>query len=73
MDALQRRGLEDEAACWIAHLSNDLVAPESFAKFALWIGQSDTHRQAFDEVVDLWADMGLACDADFVARYGSSV
>ncbi len=55
------RQLEDEAMQWIAHLSNDQAPAESFEKFSLWLNLSESHRLAFDSMLDLWADMGLSC------------
>ena len=64
MNAQQIRQLEDEAAQWIAHLANDTAPAASFDKFALWLDQSPAHKVAFDEMIDLWADMGLSCRFD---------
>lgn len=50
--------LQDEASEWIVRLSSDVASEDTHHEFALWLGISPAHRDAYDAVEALWFDLG---------------
>lgn len=50
--------MQDEASVWIARLSNDQATEQDHQRFALWLGKSAKHREAYDQMESLWLDLG---------------
>ncbi|WP_299586726.1 FecR family protein [uncultured Microbulbifer sp.] len=48
----------DQACAWVARLRSDTVSATDKREFATWLASSGTHRQAFDEITELWGDLG---------------
>lgn len=49
----------DQASAWIARLASDHVAPSDIQAFALWLAQSDAHKCAYDQTLELWQELGV--------------
>lgn len=48
----------DQACAWIARLRSDAVSAADRREFAAWMARSGTNRRAFDEMAELWGDLG---------------
>ncbi len=48
----------DQACAWIARLRSDAVSAADRREFAGWRAQSSANRRAFDEMTELWGDLG---------------
>ena len=48
----------DQACAWIARLRSDALTPADRTAFSQWMAHSEQNRQAFDEMADLWGDLG---------------
>ncbi|SHF56791.1 FecR family protein [Microbulbifer donghaiensis] len=48
----------DQACAWIARLRSDTVSAADRRDFAAWLTASVENRHAFDEVTELWGDLG---------------
>jgi len=48
----------DQACAWIARLRSDAVSAADHRKFARWLNRSGANRRAFDEMTELWGDLG---------------
>lgn len=48
----------DQACAWIARLRSDAVSVADKREFASWLNASRLNRRAFDEMADLWGDLG---------------
>ncbi|WP_226644953.1 FecR family protein [Microbulbifer variabilis] len=48
----------DQACAWVARLRSEVMSNAEKREFAIWLAASEAHRQAFDEVVELWGDLG---------------
>jgi transmembrane sensor len=51
--------LLDQASAWVTRLSSDCVDENDLQAFSFWITQGEGHKAAFDEVLDLWQDLGV--------------
>jgi transmembrane sensor len=49
----------DAALGWIARLRSDAVSEQDHQSFALWLGEDNCHRQAMDQMLELWDDLGV--------------
>ena len=49
----------DAALGWIARLRSDAASDEDRQAFALWLAEDPGHRQAMDQMLDLWDDLGV--------------
>lgn len=49
----------DTALGWIARLRSDAVSEQDRQAFALWLAE-DGHRDAMDQMLDLWEELGQA-------------
>lgn len=49
----------DSALGWIARLRSDIASDEDRQAFALWLAEDPGHRQAMDQMLDLWDDLGV--------------
>lgn len=54
----QLEQLRDQADSWIARLNSDLCKSQDEHEFAVWLAQSPAHRQAFDQQLDLFQQLG---------------
>jgi len=50
--------IPDQASAWVAKLSSDCVNEQDLEGFALWLSRSNEHKAAFDDVMELWEDLG---------------
>ncbi|MFC6634785.1 FecR family protein [Microbulbifer taiwanensis] len=48
----------DQACAWIARLRSDAVSAADRRDFAGWLAESADNRLAFDEMSELWGDLG---------------
>ncbi|WP_444903919.1 FecR family protein [Microbulbifer sp. CnH-101-E] len=48
----------DQACAWVARLRSEAMSSAEKHEFEAWLSASEAHRQAFDEVVELWGDLG---------------
>ena len=62
------RGMQDQAAAWIARLRSDSVSEEDQQEFALWLSANPEHRKAMDFMQDLWADLEVIRELPLTAR-----
>ncbi len=51
--------LLDKASWWVARLSSDQLGESDLQAFALWLAESESHKLAYDEIADLWLDLGV--------------
>lgn len=49
----------DAALGWIARLRSDAVSEQDQQAFALWLGEHRSHRDAMDQMLTLWEDLGV--------------
>ncbi|MGI9287013.1 MAG: FecR family protein [Pseudomonadales bacterium] len=56
---LKNNQLLDEAAEWIARLRSDQVSAADQQAFAVWLSQGVAQREAFDQIENLWQDLGV--------------
>jgi transmembrane sensor len=49
----------DAAMGWIARLRSDAVSEQDQQAFALWLGEHCSHRDAMDQMLALWEDLGV--------------
>ncbi|UTW44552.1 FecR domain-containing protein [bacterium SCSIO 12696] len=52
--------LLDQACAWVVRLRADNVAESVLEQFADWLTTTPQHRQAFDQVAEMWGDLGIA-------------
>lgn len=52
-----RGAMHDQACRWIARLNADDVAQSDREAFALWLAANPAHRDAMDDMLDLWQDL----------------
>ena len=50
----------DQAAAWVARLRAPDVSSVDRGQFAEWLACSKSHGEAFDQMLDLWQDLGAA-------------
>ncbi len=50
--------LLDAASEWIVKLSNEAANEADHQSFALWLSKSPAHKAAYDQVANLWFDLG---------------
>ncbi|AMX03228.1 FecR family protein [Microbulbifer thermotolerans] len=48
----------DQACAWIARLRSDKVSSTDRREFAKWLSVSAANRRAFDQMAELWGDLG---------------
>ncbi|SEA34794.1 FecR family protein [Microbulbifer marinus] len=48
----------DQACAWVARLRSDAVSPADRREFAAWLTETADNQRAFDEVSELWGDLG---------------
>ena len=60
--------IEAEAAAWLTVLGRQEVADSERAQFARWLGASDRHRAAFEELAALWDDLEILKELDDIAQ-----
>ncbi|WP_444921128.1 FecR family protein [Microbulbifer sp. CnH-101-G] len=48
----------DQACAWVARLRSEAMSNAEKREFATWLAATEAHRQALDEVVELWGDLG---------------
>ncbi|MGL6158930.1 FecR family protein [Microbulbifer sp.] len=48
----------DQACAWIARLRSDALSTADRREFTAWMAQSSGNRRAFDEMSELWGDLG---------------
>lgn len=49
----------DQACAWIARLRSDTVSTSDHRDFAKWLSQSPANRHAFDQMAELWGELGI--------------
>lgn len=52
-----RGAMHDQACRWIARLNADDAAESDRQSFALWLAANPAHRDAMDDMLDLWEDL----------------
>jgi ferric-dicitrate binding protein FerR (iron transport regulator) len=50
--------LLDEASQWVVRLSSDQLTETVLQDFALWLAEHNDHKLAYDEIAELWLDLG---------------
>lgn len=60
--------LRDQADRWIARLNSDLCQNHDRQQFSAWLQQSPAHRQAFDQQLDLFQQLGALDGLSFNER-----
>ncbi|WP_444923361.1 FecR family protein [Microbulbifer sp. DLAB2-AF] len=48
----------DQACAWVARLRSGSMNNSERREFTIWLTASKVHRQAFDQIVKLWGDLG---------------
>ena len=54
----------DQATAWIARLRDVEVSDDSRGRFADWLHEDPAHGQAFDQMMDLWDQLGVAAELE---------
>ncbi|MDM3870856.1 FecR family protein [Porticoccus sp. W117] len=55
-----RDDLFDQACAWVVRLRAEKLANSELEQFADWVSKSANHRAAFDQVAEMWGDLGVA-------------
>ena len=63
---------EHQAARWLAILDGDNPSAEVVAAFQQWKHESEEHRKAFEELVELWGDVNCLTSIEPPAKTRSS-
>ncbi|GAB2507581.1 FecR family protein [Microbulbifer agarilyticus] len=63
----------DQACAWIARLRSDSVSDADRRAFASWMSDDSANRQAFDEMAELWGDLGALSHMPLNELYPESV
>ncbi|WP_226663140.1 FecR family protein [Microbulbifer aggregans] len=63
----------DQACAWIARLRSDDISTADRHAFSAWIAESSANRQAFDEMSELWGDLGVLSHMPIDELYPESV
>ena len=63
----------DQACAWIARLRSDALSAADRRAFAVWMAESDSNRLAFDEMAELWGDLGVLSHLPIDELYPESV
>ena len=63
----------DQACAWIARLRSDAISPADRRAFATWMAETSANRQAFDEMAELWGDLGVLAHMPLDELYPESV
>lgn len=63
----------DLACAWIARLRSDTLSSADRRAFAAWMSESPANRQAFDEMSELWGDLGALSHMPLDELYPESV
>lgn len=58
----QQQQLLDEASEWLVRLCSGERTEAQEQAFALWLGSSKAHREAFDSVESLWQDLAIVAE-----------
>lgn len=64
----QLEELRNQADRWIARLNSDLCKNHDRQQFSAWLQQSPAHRQAFDQQLDLFQQLGALDGLSFNER-----
>lgn len=64
----QLNELRNQADRWIARLNSDLCKNHDRQQFSAWLQQSPAHRQAFDQQLDLFQQLGALDGLSFNER-----
>ncbi|BBM00511.1 FecR domain-containing protein [Microbulbifer sp. GL-2] len=48
----------DQACAWVARLRSDTISAADKRQFANWLSTSAENRHAFEEITELWGDLG---------------
>lgn len=63
----------DQACAWIARLRSDALSDADRRAFALWVAESPANHKAFDEMAELWGDLGVLSHLPLDEIYPESV
>ncbi|WP_231491797.1 FecR family protein [Microbulbifer sp. HZ11] len=63
----------DQACAWIARLRSDAISDAERRAFAAWMSGSAANREAFDEMTELWGDLGALSHMPLDDLYPESV
>ena len=63
----------DQACAWIARLRSDTISDADRRAFSTWISDASANRQAFDEMAELWGDLGALSHMPLDELYPESV
>ncbi|MCA0899335.1 FecR family protein [Microbulbifer agarilyticus] len=63
----------DQACAWIARLRSDSISDADRRAFASWMSDDSANRQAFDEMAELWGDLGAFSHMPLNELYPESV
>ncbi|MCV6605137.1 MAG: FecR family protein [Porticoccaceae bacterium] len=64
-DAVQsqsRDDLFDQACAWVVRLRGENLVDSDLEQFADWLTLSPNHRNTFDQVTEMWGDLGVASE-----------
>ncbi|MBL4765868.1 MAG: FecR family protein [Colwellia sp.] len=65
--------IEAEAASWITVLGREKVTKADMSELKLWLKQSERHRNAFNELTDLWDNLTILKELDDIAESVSTL
>ncbi len=65
--------IEAEAASWITVLGREQVSKAEMSELKFWLNQSERHRNAFNELTDLWDDLSVLKELDDIAESVSAL
>lgn len=51
--------VDTQAAKWLAILDSDNPPQHKVEEFKVWVNQSESHREAFEELLSLWDEMNI--------------
>lgn len=63
----------DQACAWIACLRSDAVSVADRKAFSQWMAESEENRLAFEEMADLWGDLGALAHMPIEQLFPESV
>ncbi len=63
----------DQACTWIARLRSDSISQADRRAFAAWMAASEENHKAFDEMAELWGDLGALSHLPLDELYPESV
>ena len=60
--------IQEAALSWVLRLSRSTVGERDWIEFNAWLDAAETHRQAYDQAINLWSDYQAVASAPKVSR-----